>query len=503
MNKGIMVQGTGSSVGKSLLTAAFCRLFANRGMRVAPFKSQNMALNSFVTADGGEMGIAQALQAEAAYTEPRVDMNPVLLKPISGTGSQVIIQGRVHANKMVVREYHAFKDEAWRYVVESFERLAGDYDCLVAEGAGSPVEVNLSQYDICNMRVAELGGFPVILVADIDKGGVFAQIVGTLELMTQQERERVAGVIINKFRGDRSLLDDGISFIEAKTGKPVLGVVPYIDGLNLEDEDGTALERDKIARPGRVSGKNNKPVIGIIRLPHISNFSDFTPLNEEAEVVYIFDKEGISRELDCIIIPGSKNTIGDLGYIITNGIAGRIVEEYNRGRLFVMGICGGFQMLGRLVSDPCHTEGDTDMQKGLCLLDLETTLEREKITRQVGFSSASGECFAIDGDGEMRGFEIHTGRTVSTGVEYAPLFKLHGNPGGFEGVVSGDGRVVGTYIHGLFANDNFRHAFLGRISPVRPAEAGGSFHNRKQAALDRLARVVEKNIDMERILGLL
>ena len=388
MAKAIMIQGTGSHVGKSIITAGLCRIFKNMGYRVAPFKAQNMALNSAVAKEGGEIGRAQAIQAEACRIEPSIHMNPVLLKPNSDMGSQVIIHGKVIGN-MKAREYYAFKEKAWEAVCESYRKLSGEFDLIVIEGAGSPAEVNLKDNDIVNMKVAEMANAPVLLVSDIDRGGVFASLIGTMELLTPSEREMVCGFIINKFRGDKTLLEPGLEFIEKRTDVPVLGVIPHIKDMGIGEEDSVGLE--KTCRGGSVTspGQGNalplhKAInIGIIKLPHISNYTDFDSLQREPDVQlrYIQRPEEVDG-LDLVIIPGSKNTIDDLLSLRETGLAEVIKRHCGNGK-YVVGICGGYQILGLKVSDPHGVETEGGSEEGLGLLPVETTLLKEKVTANI------------------------------------------------------------------------------------------------------------------------
>jgi adenosylcobyric acid synthase len=490
MAKSLMVQGTGSHVGKSVIVAALCRILANRGYRVAPFKSQNMALNSFITPEGGEIGRAQAYQAEAARVSPSVLMNPVLLKANSDTGAQVIVKGRVVGN-MGVREYHAYKDEAFRAVRESYDELASKYDVIVIEGAGSPAEINLKSNDIVNMMTAKMAGAKVLIAADIDKGGVFAQIVGTMELLDESEREIVGGFIINKFRGDPTLLDDGLDFIRERTGRPVMGVIPYFTDIYVQEEDGVAL-----ADAGNAAGVMHDGGIdvAVVRLAHISNFTDFDALAREpgVRVRYVRDAAGLG-EPDLLILPGSKNTIGDLLGIRRNGLE-RAIRGYHARGGRVTGICGGFQMLGHAIRDPHGVETDQAVCDGMGLLDADTTLEEEKVTRQVTAMSADG---AYNG---LAGYEIHMGRTT-LGPGASSMFRVDSEHD--DGATSRDGRAWGTYIHGIFDNDEFRKGILSAIGYAQGESGGLSYSEMKDEALDRLAEHVENSIDMEGVMRMI
>ncbi|MBI5286744.1 MAG: cobyric acid synthase [Deltaproteobacteria bacterium] len=510
-----MLQGTASHVGKSLLVAALCRIFKGEGLRVAPFKAQNMALNSFVTKDGGEIGTAQAFQAEAAGIEPTTDINPILLKPTSDVGSQVIIHGRVYKN-MKATEYHRFKKEVVGFVLESYNRLAKEYDVIVIEGAGSPAEVNLRDGDIANMGLAELLNAPVILIGDIDRGGVFAHLVGTMELLAPSERERVKGFIINKFRGDIGLLRPGIDFLEDRTGLPVLGVVPYLNDIMLPDEDGVVLEEVK-SQKSKV--KSEDIPTAIIKLPRISNFTDFDPFRFEPDVAirYITSPNRLEGA-DLVIIPGSKNTLEDLQWLWETGLAEAIIEYAEMGGR-VIGICGGFQMLGRTVKDPYWIESGVGEVKGLGLLDVETVLEREKRTYQIeavvkGFKGSRGQ--GVKGlkggsrstahGSRVKGYEIHMGETVSNGRPFSVITKRGNNPVNIkEGATSSDGRIWGTYIHGIFENDGFRTGFLNEVRAAKglPTRRVVPFREKRDEGIDRLAGIVWRSVDMQGIYAIM
>ncbi|MBI5967502.1 MAG: cobyric acid synthase [Deltaproteobacteria bacterium] len=489
----LMIQGTGSFVGKSIIVAGLCRVLKQDGYRVAPFKSQNMALNSFVTMEGGEMGRAQVVQAEAAGLQPHVDMNPILLKPNTDIGAQVIIQGKVFRN-MNADEYHGFKKEARRRVLESYARLAERYQVIVIEGAGSPAEINLRDGDIANMGVAEAIDAPVLLVGDIDKGGVFASLVGTLELLSNAERERIKGFIINKFRGDFNLLAPGLKFLEKKTGIPVLGVIPYLMDLYLPEEDGVVLE--KICFQGR-----RQVSIAVLYLPHISNFTDFDPLEKEPEVNLRYVQSGQKiGEADAVILPGSKNTIEDFLFLKREGYVDEILALRRSGKM-VIGICGGFQMLGRTIRDPFGVETSLGGVEGLGLLNVETMLKREKMTFQVKAVPLTGE------QEILQGYEIHMGDTERESC-VPPIFKIIDRLGQKveveDGAISADGKVWGTYIHGLFDNDGFRRRFIDfirRNKGIFSWSRSEDFNYRafKEKEYDRLAAALRNALDIERI----
>jgi adenosylcobyric acid synthase len=496
-----MVQGTGSHVGKSMLVTALCRIFRQQGYRVAPFKAQNMALNSFVTDDGGEMGRAQVVQAEAAGIKPSVHMNPVLIKPQTDCGAQVIIHGRAVGTYSAVA-YHRFKSTAFRAVQESFERLARLYDLILIEGAGSPAEVNLKKNDIVNMRIARMARAPVLLVADIDRGGVFASLVGTMELLSPSEKKRVKGFVINKFRGDASLLTPGLTFLRRKTGVRVVGVIPYFKDIVLPDEDSVSLE-------GR-NGKGASGAIGIavVRLPHISNFTDFEPLEGESDVGLSYvERPGDLRSCEAIIIPGSKNTIADLSWLMKSGCGEAILRHHERGGV-VVGICGGFQMLGTMIRDRQGVEGRKREIKGLGLLSVETRFLRHKATFQVEAEDMRGPKGGRTRE-KLRGYEIHAGESVLSGEENR--FRIRSRSGKrclrYDGAVSRDGRIWGTYIHGIFDNDGFRRRFIDGLKRdgLRAGDGSAAFQYAafKEQQLDRLADLIRSRLDMRYLEGLI
>jgi adenosylcobyric acid synthase len=424
----LMVQGTTSDAGKSTVVAALCRLLAKQGVRVAPFKPQNMALNSAVTEDGGEIGRAQALQAQAARIAPHTDMNPVLLKPSSDTGAQVIIHGKVRAD-MDARDYHRYKTSAMEAVLESYRRLQGQYEVIIVEGAGSPAEVNLRDRDIANMGFAEAVDCPVILVADIDRGGVFAHLIGTLACLSESERSRIVGFVINRFRGDISLLEPGLRWVEQQTGKPVLAVLPYLTGLHLDAED--AVQQTQTRQGGfRVI---------VPALPRMSNHTDFDALRAQPEIDLRFICGGQAvPPADFIILPGSKNTRRDLAWLVDNGWQSAIKKHLRYGGK-VMGICGGFQMLGNVVSDPHGVEGAPGISAALGLLEMKTEMGREK-----HLAKACGRlAFA---DVEVSGYEIHMGWSTGKALATPALFV----DGRAEGALSPDNQILGTYLHGVF-----------------------------------------------------
>jgi adenosylcobyric acid synthase len=504
--RAIMCVGTGSHAGKSVLAAALCRIYARRGLRVAPFKAQNMALNSFVTPDGGELGRAQAYQARAAGVEPHVDMNPVLLKPSSQTGSQVIVLGRP-VRHMSVREYHAYQPEVWPTVTAAYERLRIANDLIVIEGAGSPAEINLRDQDIVNMKVALYARCPVLLIGDIDRGGVFASLVGHMELFTPQERELIAAFVINKFRGDATLLDSGIEFLRERTGVPTLGVVPMLTDWRGDEEDSLGIDdRRRRAEP-------DAPLqIAVVRLPFISNYTDFDALADEPDVNvrYVTSPVGLDGAA-AIVLPGTKSTIADLAWLRESGLAAAVLAKAAAGTP-VIGVCGGYQMLGRRIYDPEHFESDGEAVDGLGLLDAETTFAGDKRTVRVG-GELLGSTNPLGSAGTpLRGYEIHMGRTT-LGSGAAPLLRLRGADGSEhdDGAVSEaaagpiPGPVCGSYVHGLFDHPALRGAFLNRLRAELGLPARESVVPPIDDDIDRLADHVEAHLDaelLEHIVGL-
>lgn len=495
----IMVQGTASSVGKSLLVTALCRFFRREGLRVAPFKSQNMALNSAVTADGLEIGRAQAVQAEAAGILPCVDMNPILLKPEGDRRSQIVVLGKP-IGSMTATEYHEYKPRLSKVIAESLALLRTDYDLVIIEGAGSPAEINLKARDIVNMHVAKLADAPVLLVGDIDRGGVFAAFIGTLELLDPDERARVAAFVVNKFRGDVALLRPGLSFLTERTGKPVLGVVPYVPDLCIADEDSVSLEDRRARRRPSI----NELDIVVVRLPRISNYDDVEPLEHESGVVVRFvEHPDEVQGADLVILPGSKNTVSDLVWLRASGIASAIEARAREGEP-VVGLCGGCQMLGEVIDDPYGVESAETQVRGLGILALRTHFEREKITAQV-LARVLTPSFLTDGvvvEEDVTGYEIHMG-VVEPRRPRASPFEIRSRNGRVEtrtdGAISGDGAVVGTMLHGLFENEVIRArtlAFLRRRKGLPECSAPQRIPS-KQAEYDRLESAVRAHIDCE------
>ena len=496
--KCIMIQGTASSVGKSLITAGLCRIFSNDGYKAAPFKSQNMALNSFITKDGKEMGRAQVVQAEAAGIEPSVEMNPILLKPTTDRKAQVILNGEVYRN-MSAAEYHEFKPELKELVSEIYEKLAAKNDIIVLEGAGSPAEINLRENDLVNMGRAEIADSPVILVGDIDRGGVFASLAGTMLLLTEEEKARVKGVIINKFRGDVEILKPGIKMIEEIIKVPVLGILPYMR-INIEDEDSLAERFNEKGKAGDID-------VAVVKLPHISNFTDFNALEniDGVCVRYIEDVKEL-KSPDLIILPGSKNTIEDMQHIRKAGFEREIIKK-SKGGTTVFGICGGYQMLGLEISDPQHTESNLKSMQGMGLLNIKTTFLNEKVTTQVKASvvSQNGMMSGLIGD-TVEGYEIHMGVSeyLDGCVPYLNITLTNGTEcSDTDGVTNNDGTVFGTYIHGIFDNAGFTAGFINNLKRKKGIEVTGDsytdFKEYKQSQYDLLADSLRKNLDMDKI----
>jgi adenosylcobyric acid synthase len=469
--KAIMIQGTGSHVGKSVMTAGLCRILRQDGFKVAPFKAQNMSNNSFVTSEGGEMGRAQAVQAEACGIEPSIHMNPILLKPSSDLGAQVIVHGKPFKT-MQAREYQFHTSSLIKEVRESLDYLMNQYDIIVIEGAGSPAEINLQDYDIVNMRTAEMADAPVILVGDIDRGGVFAAFVGTLELLPPHWRERICAFLINKFRGDVTLLQDGIDYLMGRTQIPTLGIIPYDLSLRVMEEDGLSDER--IKRNGKMEN-SNQVLIDVIWLPRISNFTDFHYLDQEKGVALTYLREVPERFPDVLIIPGTKSTMADLEFLRHSGFDLWITECVRRGTL-VIGICGGFQMLGNRIVDSKYVESTNSETKGLGLIPLVTVFETEKATKQVRAKHRESGI-------EIEAYEIHMGKTtVDSSVVHDGVFYREGN-------------VWGTYLHGIFDSKEFRNYFLAPLRQkknLNPVSSEVLF----QDPYDHLADLIRSNIDL-------
>jgi adenosylcobyric acid synthase len=486
-----MIQGTASNVGKSIITTALCRLIYKKGYKVSPFKSQNMALNSYITKDGLEMGRAQVVQAEACGIAPQVYMNPILLKPTGNSKSQVIVNGKVLENMGSIG-YSKYKNSLREKIMENYNFIRDNYDVSIIEGAGSPVEINMNKDDIVNMGMAKMANSPVILVADIDRGGVFASIVGTMTLFTEEERARVKGVIINKFRGDVKLLQSGLVQLEELIGVPVLGVVPYAE-LNIEDEDGITERFKKVNEDKDIK-------ISVIKLKHMSNFTDMDAFNlyNDVSINYVTSPEELGDE-DMIIIPGSKSTISDLLTLKENGIAEKITKLAKKGTI-IFGICGGYQMLGEKIEDPKKIEGDIDEIPGLGLLELTTVMESSKNTLQY-----SGEILVGDGlfkglsGSYINGYEIHQG--VTNGNENG---KFLDGSGYINGVIKDN--IIGCYIHGIFDNSEFTRGFLNNIRNKKGLDSIDTtitFDQFKENEYDKLAKIVKESVDMKKIYNIM
>ena len=487
--RSLMFQGTSSNAGKSIMAAAFCRIFVQDGMRVAPFKAQNMSLNSHVTPVGDEMGRAQVVQAAAAKVIPDSRMNPVLLKPNSDTGSQVIINGKPVGN-MHVRQYHAYKPKAWEAVTASYDELSGSYDVIVLEGAGSPGEINLKSHDIVNMKMAAYARSPVLLVGDIDRGGVYASFAGTLDVLEEWERRLIAGFVVNKFRGDVSLLDDAHTFLKNHTGKDVFGVVPYLMNMTIPQEDSVALREGFYQQR---AAADQQVEIAVIDLPHISNFTDIDPLYFEPDVTvrFVEHSESLGRP-EAVILPGSKNVASDLAHLRKSGLDKAIIEYAARGGR-VIGICGGYQMLGRDLRDPHAIETTDPAVPGLGLIDIDTVLEREKtLTKRTGTHLESGHTIS--------GYEIHHG--ISTGNEH-PVLSF--GEGEYCGSQNDSKNIWGAYLHGIFDEDQFRRWFIDQLRQDRDLEPVGEVvaPYDLDKSLDDLAAAVRTCFEMDKIYQLI
>ncbi len=496
MKRNIMIQGTSSSVGKSILTAALCRILTDDGFRVSPFKSQNMSLNSHVTMDGNEMGRAQVLQAEACRVAPRVEMNPILLKPSTDQKSQVIVMGRVYQS-MKAKDYYLYKPELRKIILDAYDSLWEHSDIIVIEGAGSPAEINLKEDDIVNMGLAEMIDAPVILVADIDRGGVFASIYGTVMLLTEKERRRIKGIIINKFRGDIGLLQPGIEQIEKLVGIRVLGTVPYFRH-DLDDED-SVVDWSKFS-----GGSSPRLDVAVIKLPYLSNLTDFQPLSLYKDVRLRFVDPGDELGTpDLLILPGTKSTAEAMKSIRSCGMEDKILACHEAGTV-IMGICGGYQMLGRKIIDSKNVESDEEETEGMNLIDMVTTFRQGKNTSLVSGSSHLAHS-------RIRGYEIHMGESEH-GAQYNPLNRLTERNNvqiseTDEGVFDKENGVLGTYLHGIFDNADFTKELLSYICSrkgIIPREENiQDFWVHRENELERLAEIVRENIDMEALYAVL
>ena len=492
--KTLMIQGTASSVGKSTIVAGLCRIFQQDGFKVAPFKAQNMALNSFVTKEGGEIGRAQAVQAEAAGIEPSIHMNPVLLKPEADNRSQIIVLGKV-AKNMEANQYYNYTPNLLKIIEDSLNRLLSTYDIVVIEGAGSPAEINLKEREIVNMRVARMANAPVLLTGDIDRGGVFASIIGTMELLTQQECDLIKGFIINKFRGDIKLLKPGLDTLEKRTGKPVLGVIPYLRDIGIAQEDSVYLDE-------RQTGPANGTVdVAVIRLPHISNYDDFDPLEEQGCTIRYVNNASELGNPDLLILPGTKSTISDSIHLQRQGLAQAVIQRAQSGTP-VIGICGGYQMLGKYIHDPDKVESQHNNIRGLGLLNSTTTFHNDKTTTQV-----KARVYADKGllkgikDIEVTGYEIHMGQTKSQNCQ--PVLKVFETPQGkadyFDGITSDNGLIFGTYVHGLFHNNEFTCRLLNRLRQLRKLPEALTTPINRQEIYDKLADIIRHNLDLSHV----
>lgn len=491
-----MFLGTGSDVGKSIAVTAFCRLLKRRGYKVTPFKAQNMSNNSYVTMEGGEIGRAQVTQAEAAGVPPSVHMNPILLKPSTGMDSQIVLHGKVFG-EMDTMDYYAIKPMLKKAVTASYQRLVSYYDIIVMEGAGSCCEMNLKDNDLVNLPLAKQFNVPCVLVADIDKGGVFAQIIGTYNLMTKKEKGLTIGFLINKFRGDPRLFSDGIEYIENKTGKPVLGLVPFFHDIRIDSEDSVSVQEDK--RPPRSIGPKTVN-IAVLRLPAISNFTDLEILEQEKDVIvnYVFRPKELSDDYDCMIIPGTKNAMEDAVWLSRMGWK-KAVERFSRDGKRVLGICGGYQIMGKKIKDPYGVESDLKEVSGLDLLPIITTLEKEKVVRKV-----VGTC--LTNGKRVKGYEIHMGRSrvqKDVGEPFLKIGKQGEKKSWQDGFSLNGGLISGTYLHGLFDLPGFRGDYLNRIRKAKGLKTKRPKQGRvtKEYEYDRLAEHFEAHCDVERILS--
>jgi len=506
--RALMILGTASHVGKSVLTAGLGRVFVDEGYRVAPFKAQNMSLNSAATPGGGEIGRAQALQAEACRAVPCVEMNPVLLKPSTDTGAQVILLGRVWG-QVTASDYHTRRvEQLFPQVLDAYHRLAADHDLILLEGAGSPAEINLREHDIVNMRMAHAADAACLLVGDIDRGGVFASLLGTLELLDPEDRARIRGFVINKFRGDESLLRPGVEMIERRLGLPCVGVIPHLPDLGLDEEDGVGLEERRTAarlwRTNREADGDRQLRIGVIALPHMANFTDFDPLALELSVSLAFlEQPEEMAAADLLILPGSKQTLDDLEWLEQRGFGGQLRRLHSNG-VPIVGICGGFQMLGVAIEDPAGIENDGKpcRRTGLALLPVRTILRAEKTVRRVqgrlrdslfGGASRTEPCFD--------GYEIHVGETIYEpgACPLADIVRQGTAENISDGAVDQSGRLLGTYVHGFFDNDDFRHSFIRtarRAAVLAAAQTFAYVAAEREARIDRLADHLRKSLDL-------
>ncbi|MBT2734550.1 cobyric acid synthase [Bacillus sp. ISL-7] len=483
----LMFQGTNSDVGKSVVVTAFCRIFSQDGHTTVPFKSQNMALNSYITVDGKEIGRAQGVQAEAAGIQATTDMNPILLKPNRDNQSQIVVHGKPFKNMEAGRYRQEFFQTGLTLIQQSLSTLSQNYERIVIEGAGSPAEINLNDRELVNMRVAKMADAPVILIGDIEKGGVFASLVGTLQLMEPADRDRVIGVIINKFRGDIRLLESGLTWFEEYSGKPVLGVIPYLENLNIDAEDSVILNQ-------YTSTQNTEKEldIAVIQYPKISNFTDVDPFFAEPDChVRFITRADQLHDPDLVILPGSKNTIEDLLFLRKSGIAQKIAELQKKKHSVLFGICGGYQMLGDKIEDPLAIESLHQAIDGLRLLPIETTITKEKTT-----ILSNGMLHLFGKNFHVTGYEIHMGETLTTGASQGLIFTNEK----WDGCYSSDETIIGTYFHGIFHNDEFREELLNQIrrkKGLEPIHNRPSFNQLREEAFDRLAEHVREHVKLD------
>lgn len=484
----IMIQGTHSDAGKSVVSTALCRIFSNQGYKTAPFKSQNMALNSYITLDGKEIGRAQGVQAEAARTIATTDMNPILIKPSRDYEAQIVVHGKPYKNMQASAYRQEFFEQGLTLVKEAYERLEDEFERIVIEGAGSPAEINLNDRELVNMRVAHMTDSPVILVGDIERGGVFASLVGTLQLIEPEDRERVIGVIINKFRGDVSLLEPGLEWFSTYTGVPVLGVIPYTN-VKVDAEDSVALKLYSTER-----NEEKEIDIAVIQFPKISNFTDIDPFvsEEDCHVRLVSSKEQLQQP-DILILPGSKNTIEDLLFLKQTGLFEEIQRLSKNGKTVIFGICGGYQMLGTTVEDPEGIESTVEIQSGLGLLPIYTKMSQEKkTTLSIGTIETKEENHSVEG------YEIHMGVTTFL-KPCTPLIMLEDST---DGAISDDKHVIGTYFHGIFDNDSYRAEIINQVRKEKGLEVRKnrpSFKSQREEAYDQLALHVKANINLSLI----
>ena len=500
-SKFLMIQGTASHVGKSVIVTALCRIFSNRGVRVAPFKAQNMALNSTVTADGLEIGRSTAVQALAARTELKIEMNPVLLKPKADNIAQLILNGLPYRDVSAKEQFQgdvSIRDLKLGAARQSLDALAEEFELIIIEGAGSPAEVNLRPFDTVNMAIAEWVDAPVILVADVDRGGAIAAIVGTYTLLSENERRLLRGLIINKFRGDPSLFSPAIEFLEEQTHSPVLGVIPFSSELYLMEED---------SLPERIMGTGHSQIeIAVVEHQHLSNFTDIDPLTMEpgVRIRYVQSPEGLGQP-DAIILPGTKNTVSDLRVHIKSGMAEKITKMAKEG-LPVFGICGGYQMLGKVLLDPYHREDDVGNIAGLGLLEVETFFQSGKTTRQVKMEAFGASPFLLNIPETLVGYEIHSGETKALHAKVDPVFSRIQSAQDrveYEGAVSQNGRVLGSSVHGLFENDIFRRQFINVLRELKGLDQSSEplipYYSIVDEKMNHWAKWVEENMDMDQL----